>query len=81
MQKNKSKKNTSQVIQSGSSNCNFRDAIIAYVIDLFHGIRFFTQQTVSLLLSFVYQVDPYFVNSTDMCSKLYSFFEKFWLFF
>ena len=29
---------------------------------LFHGIDFFTQQTVRFLLSFVYQVDPYFVS-------------------
>ena len=29
---------------------------------------FFTQQSVSLLLPFVYQVDPYFVNSIDMCN-------------
>ena len=28
----------------------------------------FTHQTVSVLLPFVYQVDPYFVNSVDMCS-------------
>ena len=51
----------------------------------------------SLLLPFVYQVDPYIVNSVDMCSaneinprpvyifrksikKLYSFFEKVYLF-
>ena len=27
-----------------------------------------TQQAASLLLPFIYQVDPYFVNSTDMCS-------------
>ena len=56
---------------------------------------FFTQQTVSLQLPFVHQVDPCFVNSIDMCStnkitkigvfikksieKLYSFFEKVWL--
>ena len=39
------------------------------LISLFHEIRiFFTQQTVSLLLPFVYQVDPYFVRSIDMCS-------------
>ena len=29
---------------------------------------FFNQQITSLLLLFVYQVDPYFVNSIDMCS-------------
>ena len=80
-----------------SNNCNLRDALIAPVIGLFHWIPFFTQETVSLLLPFVYQVDPYFVNSIDMCSmdeitkiyvfkkstekKLYSSFEKVWLFF
>ena len=58
---------------------------------------FFIQQTVSLWLPFVYQVDPYFVNSIDLCrtneiiktgiyikksmEKLYSFFEKVMLFF
>ena len=29
---------------------------------------FFTQQTANLLLPFVYQFDPYFLNSFDMCS-------------
>ena len=31
-------------------------------------LAFFTQQTVSLLLFFVYQVDPNFVKSIDMSS-------------
>ena len=55
--------NTSQVIESDSSNCDhcFQDVIIAPLIGLFHEISFFSQQTVSLLLPFVYQVDPYFV--------------------
>ena len=66
--KNTSHSNTSQVTESDSNNCNFRDALIAPVIGLFHGIPFFTQQTVSLWLPFVYQVDPYFVNSIDMCN-------------
>ena len=60
--------NISQVNESDSSNWNFRDALIVPVKGLFHGIRFFTQETVSLLLPIVYQVDPYFVNSIDMCS-------------
>ena len=60
--------NASQVIESDSSSCNFRDALIAPVKGLFHGIHFFAQQTVSILLPFVYQVDPYFVKSIDMCS-------------
>ena len=59
----------SKVIESDSSDCNFRDALIAPVIGFFHGIHFFTQQTVSLLLPFVYQIDPYFVNSIDICSS------------
>ena len=54
--------NTSQVNESCLNYCNFRDAHIAAVIGLFPGISFFTQQTVSLLLPFVYQVDPYIVN-------------------
>ena len=29
---------------------------------------FLTRQTLSLLLSFIHQADPYFVNSVDMCS-------------
>ena len=33
--------NTSQVIQSNSSNCKFREAVIAPEISLFHGIRLF----------------------------------------
>ena len=53
--------NTSHVIESDSSNCDFQDVIIAPLIGLFHEISFFSQQTVSLLLPFVYQVDPYFV--------------------
>ena len=66
--KDTSHSNASQVIESDSNNCNFRDALIAPVIGLFHGIRFFIQQSVSLLLPFVYQVDSYFLNSIDMCN-------------
>ena len=32
----------------------------------FMGFFFFSQQTASLLLPFIYQVDPYFVNYVDM---------------
>ena len=59
----------SKIIELDSSDCNFRDALIAPVIGFFHGICFFTQQTVSLLLPFVYQIDPYYVNSIDICSS------------
>ena len=39
--KDTSHSNASQVIESDSNNCNFRDALIAPVIGLFHGIPFF----------------------------------------
>ena len=54
--------NISQAIESNSSNCNFRDALIAAVIGLFHGIRFFTQRTMNLLLLSVYQVNPLWIQ-------------------
>ena len=38
---NKQQRSKSQVIQSDSSNCNFREAAIAPEIGLFHGIRLF----------------------------------------
>ena len=49
---------TNQVIKSDLINSNFWDALIAPVL----GICFFIQQTVNLLLPFIYQVDQYFVN-------------------
>ena len=60
--------NTSQITELDSSNCNFRDALIAPLIGLFHVIPFFVKQTVGLLLPFVYQVDRYFLNPIDMSS-------------
>ena len=38
------------------------------IIGLFHGIQFLTQHNVSLLLPFIYLVDPYFVNAIDILS-------------
>ena len=54
------------MIGSDSSNCDFQEALITPAIDLLHEIRFITQQTLSFLLPFVYQVDPYFVNYIDI---------------
>ena len=48
-------------MKSDPSNCNFREALIAPEIGLLHGIRFI-QETLGLILTFVYQVDPNFVN-------------------
>ena len=86
--------NISQAIESNSSNCNFRDAVIAAVIGLFHGIRFFYPTNHESPAAFRLPGQP-FVNSVYMCGtnkksrtvyifkksikKQYRFFEKVWL--
>ena len=52
IQETEQQSNTTQVIESDLSNCNFRDALIARVIGLFHGIHLFYPTNLESLAAF-----------------------------
>ena len=68
----KEQSNTTQVTESDSSNCNFRDTLIVPVRGLFHGIHFFylsnREYLAACRLNLAAFRFPYFVDSADVCN-------------